>query len=70
MPSVINVINEIDYFISLGRINFPDEVTLGNALSKVYQTPAPAPENIKLPEVHIQLIRKIVTESENGYLPP
>jgi acetyltransferase len=70
LPSIINVKNEIDYFIGLGRINFPDEVNFGNALCKVYKTPAPAPENIAQPEIDIKAIRAIIDQAENGYLHP
>ena len=36
LPSVINVKEEIEFFISKGRINFPDEVQFGEALAKVF----------------------------------
>ena len=70
LPSVINVKKEIAYFVSLGRINFPDEVNFGNALCKVYNTAAPAPENIPQPEVDLKTIRTIIDGAENGYLHP
>ena len=70
LPSIINVKKEIAYFVSLGRINFPDEVNFGNALCKVYNTPAPAPENIPQPEVDLKTIRTIIDGAENGYLHP
>ncbi|MDO9510422.1 MAG: acetate--CoA ligase family protein [Bacteroidales bacterium] len=70
LPSIINVAKEIEYFISLGRINFPDEVLFGRALAKVIHTPAPEPENIKLPKVDVKVIRDIIHDSENGYLSP
>jgi acetyltransferase len=69
LPSVVNVKNEIDYFLSLGRINFPDEVVFGNALAKVYNTPPPA-ENAKHPEIDKAAIRKLIDESSDGYLDP
>jgi len=70
LPSIINVKNEIEYFISLGRINFPDEVIFGNALCKIYNTPAPAPEKILQPDVNFKTIRSIIDGAENGYLHP
>ncbi|MEI6062538.1 MAG: acetate--CoA ligase family protein [Bacteroidota bacterium] len=70
LPSIINVKKEIEYFISLGRINFQDEVIFGNALCKVYQTPAPAPEMILQPEVDHAAIRAIIDQSSDGYLHP
>jgi acetate---CoA ligase (ADP-forming) len=70
LPSIINVKNEIEYFIGLGRINFPDEVNFGNALCKVYNTPAPAPETVAQPEINIKAIRAIINQAEDGYLHP
>ena len=69
LPSVVNVKNEIDYFLSLGRINFPDEVVFGNALSKVFHTPPPAVAEA-LPGIDTAAIRKIVESSADGYLSP
>lgn len=70
LPSVINAKEEIEYFLSLGRINFPDEVILGKALSIVKNTPEPAPEIIDLPDIDEHAIRKIIEQSESGYLQP
>ncbi|MFN2395110.1 MAG: acetate--CoA ligase family protein, partial [Bacteroidales bacterium] len=70
LPSILTAKEEVDDFISKGRINFPDEVSLGNALARVYSTPDPAPEKIDLPEVDYNKIRKIIDNSENGYLKP
>lgn len=69
LPSVINVKNEIQYFINLGRINFPDEVVFGNALTRVYNTPLPAETGI-IPTINHEVIRQIVNSAENGYLSP
>ncbi len=70
LPSIINVKKEIEYFLSLGRINFPDEVAFGNALCKVFYTPKPQPETIEMPAVDKAQIRQIIDSSENGYLHP
>ena len=70
LPSVVNVKDEIDYFISIGHIYFPDEVTFGNALCKVYNTPAPAPVDIALPTVDIKAIRTVIDNAKEGYLSP
>ncbi len=70
LPSIINVSNEIDKFISYGRINFPDEVLFGNALAKVFNTPKPISENIVLPKVDEEKIRQIIDNANNGYLKP
>lgn len=70
LPSIINVKKEIEYFIGLGRINFPDEVTFGNALCKVYATPEP--EEYKKDDLNINVnkIRTIIENAEDGYLHP
>lgn len=70
LPSVINVKEEIDYFISKGRINFPDEVLFGEALAKVYHTANPINEMIELEKLDSITIRKIIDNATNGYLHP
>jgi acetyltransferase len=70
LPSVVNVKDEIDHFISKGRINFPDEVLFGRALAKVYNTPEPVAEKIDIPEVDKTKIRSIVEAADNGYIAP
>jgi len=70
LPSIINVKDEIEHFLAKGRVNFPDEVVFGNALAKVYHTPAPQPENIETPKVDEKTIRSIIDGADNGYLMP
>jgi len=70
LPSVINVEDEINHFISKGRINFPDEVLFGKALTKVYNTPEPVAEKIDIPEVDKTKIRSIIDNADNGYIAP
>ncbi|MBW6480820.1 MAG: acetate--CoA ligase family protein, partial [Bacteroidales bacterium] len=70
LPSILTAKEEVDDFISKGRINFPDEVSLGNALARVYNAPGPAPEEIELPEVDHTKIRSIIDSVGNGYLEP
>ncbi len=69
LPSVVQAEKAVKHFLSLGRIDFTDEVALGNALCKVYFTPKPA-QDFKLPDVEEKSIRNIVESSEDGYLPP
>ncbi len=69
LPSVINVKNEIQYFIDKGNVFFPDEVTLGNALAKVMNTPEPEHEEDMI-QVDVATIRRIIDSSANGYLLP
>lgn len=70
LPSVINVKKEIEHFLAKGRINFPDEVVMGNAIARVYNTPSPAEQKFKRPEINKDAIRKIIEGSKIGYLEP
>ncbi|MDP3352134.1 MAG: acetate--CoA ligase family protein, partial [Flavobacteriaceae bacterium] len=70
LPSVVNVKEEIDSFLSKGRINFPDEVQFGEALSKVFFTAKPNLETSKLEKIAVDSIRKIIDNSVDGYLHP
>ncbi len=70
LPSVINVKSDLAYFLSEGNVNFPDEVLLGRALTRVYNTPKPHHEGIFLDGIDIPEMRRIVDEAENGYQPP
>ncbi|MBR3829161.1 MAG: acetate--CoA ligase family protein, partial [Bacteroidales bacterium] len=68
LPSIINVKDEINDFIAKGRINFPEECVLGNALCKVYHTPKPQPENVEVPQIDVARIRKTVERCKDGYM--
>ena len=70
LPSVINVSDDVAYFLSEGNVNFPDEVLLGRALVKVANTPRPHTDEVFLDGVDIPEIRRIVDKAENGYQPP
>ena len=70
LPSVINVRDEVAYFLSEGNVNFPDEVLLGRALVKVANTPKPHTEEVFLEGVDIDEIRRIVDQAKDGYQPP
>lgn len=70
LPSVLNVKKDLAYFLSHGNINFPDEVLLGRALTRVYSTPAPSDEVIGMEGVDLKRIREIVDSSDPGQLPP
>jgi len=69
LPSIINAREEIDHFLSKGRINFPDEVALGRALVQAFHTPEPAIEE-SLPEINKEKIREIIDGATEGYLNP
>ena len=70
LPSIINVADEIKKFINKGRLFFPDEVVFARALSKISNTEKVAPSKIELPEIDTVEIRKIIENSENGYISP
>jgi acetate---CoA ligase (ADP-forming) len=70
LPSVIDVKEEVSLFLSLGNVNFPDEVLLGRALTKILNTPGPSDQGIFLEGVDIPEIRRIIDQSEPGYQPP
>lgn len=68
LPSIINVKDEIEDFIAKGRINFPEECVLGNAICKVYNTPKPQPEHVELPAIDVARIRKTIDRCKDGYM--
>ena len=68
LPSIINVRDEIEDFIAKGRINFPEECVLGNAICKVYHTPKPQPEHVELPKIDVARIRRTVDRCKDGYM--
>lgn len=70
LPSVINVKEDLAYFLAHGHVNFPDEVLLGKALTKVYNTPRPSEESDYLKKVDVEAIRNLIEKTENGYQPP
>jgi len=70
LPSVASSYTELEYFLGKGHVNFPDEVVLGRALTKISNTPHPADEKIFLEGVDVPLIRQIINDSPNGYLEP
>ncbi len=70
LPSVSSSQTELTYFLNKGHVNFPDEVVLGKALTKISNTPYPAEEKIFFEGVDVPLIRKIVENSKSGYVEP
>jgi acetate---CoA ligase (ADP-forming) len=70
LPSTLTAREEVDAFIAKGRINFPDEVTLGNALCRVYHSPRPVEEKIEMPVIDVSRIRQIIDNAPEGYLAP
>ncbi|RLD44825.1 MAG: CoA-binding protein, partial [Bacteroidetes bacterium] len=70
LPSILTAEKEVKDFVEKGRIYFPDEVVLGNALSRISATPPPVTENIELPTVDGKAIREIIENVVDGYLHP
>jgi acetate---CoA ligase (ADP-forming) len=70
LPSLINVKEDVAVFLSQGNVNFPDEVLLGRALTKVMNTPVPSKNEIVVEGVNIYEIRRIIDNAPNGYQSP
>ena len=70
LPSIINVKEDVAYFLSHGNVNFPDEVLLGRALTKVINTPKPASNEIYVKDINVDAIGRILKVAQNGYQPP
>lgn len=70
LPSLVNAEKEIEYFLSKGRVNFPDEVSLGTALAEVYNTPFPTELNVTLPQLDETKIKSVISKSKSGLLAP
>jgi acyl-CoA synthetase (NDP forming) len=69
LPSVTTASEEVRHFLSKGHINFPDEVLLGEALTRVHNTAPPAGSKPYLEGVDIQALRRVIDGSGDGYLP-
>lgn len=70
LPSLTTAAKEVETFLAYGTINFPDEVQLGTALTRVHGTDLPAEES-SLPEgIDLDAIKKLIDQSEDGYLGP
>lgn len=70
LPSLINVKEDVSDFLSQGNVNFPDEVLLGRALTKVMNTPKPAATEVFLEGINIEAIRQVINKLEDGYQAP
>jgi acetate---CoA ligase (ADP-forming) len=69
LPSISIASREVEYFLSKGHVNFPDEVSLGNAVIRVHDTPKPAESTILTEGVNVPLIKTLIGTAEDGYLP-
>lgn len=70
MPSVLTTKNEIEVFVEGGGVYFPDEVTLGNALVRINNTPMPSLISNNEVNIDVAGIRNIIDNSDDGYLSP
>jgi len=70
LPSLINVKDDMAYFISEGNVIFPDEVLLGKALTSILKTAKPSEEKIFLDHIDIPAIRRIIDRAEDGFQSP
>ena len=68
LPSGVTAKLETENFISKGHIIFPDEVILGQALSKVYNCPTPSKFEPNSLHVNRKKIREIIDNASPGYL--
>jgi acetyltransferase len=68
LPSISTAKKEVESFLAKGHINFPDEVVLGSAITKLFNTPKPAEEKIFLDGVDIPKIRSIIDRLAPGYI--
>jgi acetyltransferase len=69
MPSVIQSAEAMDYFKSLGRIYFQDEVVLGVQLAKVININQPFPSEIEV-TIDNDEVERIVNKCGDGWLQP
>lgn len=70
LPSTLTAKEEVEAFISKGRVNFPDEVNLAKALARVENAKSDLPEVFEKPEVDNAKIREIIENADNGYISP
>lgn len=70
LPSVVTAASEVEEFLSFGAINFPDEVQLGGALTRIYGTESPVRSEAMPPEINLKAIRQIIEGADEGYLEP
>ena len=71
LPSLHTAGPEVAEFLQKGHVNFSDEVTLATALSRMMNTPPPAPMEVQLYGIDIPRLNTIISNiKENGYVSP
>jgi len=68
LPSVISATKEMDDFVKRGHVNFTDEYSLANALSKVISWTPPSVGKIEDIPINIPRIRNIIDSAPDGYV--
>ena len=68
MTSIDKAAKEIDYFHEKGGISFTDEAIFGKVFTKILNTKQIS-EKAVLPPVDTRIIRRIIDNSPDGYLP-
>lgn len=69
LPSIIQAKDAMDHFVSLGRSYIPDEVNMGKAIARIYNTSEPFEEE-KVPDIDFERIRNIMDNAVYGYMSP
>jgi len=70
LPSILTAKKEVEYFVDQGGVYFPDEVTLGNALVRVYKTPKPVSGLTHEFDLDVTIIREVIDHCSDGYITP
>ncbi len=70
LPSTSSAHQEVAFFLAKGHINFPDEVVLGRALTKVNITPPPEEDTVFLHGVDTDRVRQIIDGCQSGFQEP
>ncbi|HUS86305.1 MAG TPA: acetate--CoA ligase family protein [Bacteroidales bacterium] len=70
LPSLLTAGREVNEFIAKGRINFPDEVTLAKAFSRVMNNRLPAGPADEIKDSVRKKVRQVINNAPDGYLAP
>ncbi len=70
LPSIVNVKDDIDFFISEGNVCFNDEVVMGEALCKVFNNRLFDDDDDNSVIIDVDKVRAIIDSNSDGYLSP
>jgi acetyltransferase len=68
LPSLHSAKEELECFLANGHINFPDEVQLGRAITKISNTPKPADVILEHPNVNISEVQDIISKCKDEFI--